>query len=201
MLILASISVGHTDDNIDRPGKGDWCYLAVHAPSQAEQQAFIDEVASAAAKASRKHGVPAAVLVGMAAVESGYGMTRIALKSNNIYAFKWPGSEIAKGYDKFVLWCQPDWDKGNEYPAFKSRVDAVDFVAWRLASSRHYKAATAAYNKSISRGIDLQQAALTWLEAIAPIYNYDGPAYVRKVSAVIRHPVKGTSISLWEMTR
>lgn len=147
-----------------------------------------------------KHGVPAAMVAGMAVIESGYGLTRIAIKSNNIFAFKWPGAELGKGYEKFVLWCQPDWDEGNEYPAFKSRADAVDFVAWRLATSRHYKPATDAYRAAIKNGGDSRKAAIAWLQTIAPTYNYDGPAYVQKVSAVVQKPIKDSTVSIWEMT-
>lgn len=199
LIALLCAPSANADDNIDRPGKGDWCYLPMHSPTPAEQKAFVDDVAPAAVTASKKHGVPAAIIAGMAIVESGYGLTRIAIKSNNIYAFKWPGSKIGKGYEKFVLWCQPDWDEGNVYPAFKSRADAVDFVAWRLAASDHYKAASRKYKEAVGRGADKRKTALVWLEEIAQKYNYDPTAYVKKVSAVVRRPVKNSTVSMWEL--
>lgn len=200
LLFLSTANTVLAEDNIDRVGKGDWCYAPVHMPSKQEQESFIREIQPAAIKAGKRYGVPAPIIAGMAIVESGYGLTRIAIKSNNIFAFKWPGSTIAKGYTKFVLWCQPDWDGGNEYPAFESRSQAMDFVAWRLADSRHYRDATAAYQRKISRGADPRQAAIEWLAAIAPIYNYDPKKYIPMVLGKVRQPIKGSTINLWEMT-
>ncbi|MBB3302808.1 putative FlgJ-related protein [Rhizobium sp. BK077] len=199
-VILAAANVSHAADDIDRPGKGDWCYLAVHAPTLVEQKSFVEEVAKAAKISAEKYGVPGAMIASMAVVESGYGLTRIAIKSNNIFAFKWPGAEIGKGYEKFVLWCQPDWDDGNEYPAFKTRADAVNFVAWRLANSRHYKPARDAYQEALKSGIDKRTAAMAWLKSIASTYNYDGTRYVSQISAIVKRPIPNSSISMWEMT-
>jgi uncharacterized FlgJ-related protein len=201
VLALAITNPSFAADDINRPGRGDWCYLPIRNPNTQEQRLFLEEVAMAARAAETKYGVPAAILTAMAAIESGYGLTRLAIKSNNIFAFKWPGAEIGKGYEKFVLWCQPDWDEGNVYPAFKTRAAAVDFVAWRLASSRHYRAATDAFRAKLKSGGDARKAALAWLEQIAPTYNYDGPNYIKRVAAIVKRPIKDSAVSMWEITK
>jgi len=131
--------------------------------------------------------------------ESGYGLTRLAIKSNNIYAFKWPGATIAHGHDKYILACQPDWDKGNAYVAFTSRADAINFVAWRLAESPIYKAATVTYQKDLAAGIDRKIAAGHWLKAVAAHYNYKPNQYEIDVSKAAADPIGDSSDTLWRL--
>lgn len=186
-------------DELDRPGIGYWCYDPVRVPSAAEKSAFVDEVSPAAVKAERKWGVPAPILAAMTIVESGYGTTRIAIKSNNILAFKWPGDTIAAGRAKFILWCQPTEDEGNVYPAFKSRADAIDFVAARLKQSHHYRDATSAYQRDLANGQDRKTAARKWLAKIAPRYNWKPEKYVRDVEHMANDPLGNGSRNLWSL--
>jgi uncharacterized FlgJ-related protein len=184
-------------EEIDRPGKGDWCYAPVRAPTQEERDAFITEVGAAVISAERKWGVPAPIIAAMSIVESGYGLTRLALKSNNILAFKWPGQTLARDAKPYVLWCQPDRDHGNVYPAFKSWADAIDFVAWRLKESSHYAAATSAYGKDVRAGIDVKIGATRWLTTIAPRYNYNPKRYIRDILGMVENPKGSQGDSLW----
>ncbi|MGA0533348.1 glucosaminidase domain-containing protein [Hansschlegelia sp. KR7-227] len=184
---------------VDRPGKGDWCYNPVRSPSRADRIAFIKDISPGAIRAERRWGVPAPIIAAMGIVESGFGTTRIAIKSNNIFAYKWPGATIAAGLQRFVLWCQPDWDKGNVYPAFKTRADAVEFVGSRLRKSKYYSRATKSYMSDIVDGKDRKNAALSWLATIAPTYNHNGKEYFKVVAAFADNPVGDYSMSLWDL--
>lgn len=188
-----------TADDLDRPGIGYWCYNRVRTPTRAEKMAFVDEVSRAAVEAERNWGVPAPVLAAMTIVESGFGTTRIAIKSNNILAFKWPGEQIAAGRSKFVLWCQPKEDEGNVYPAFDTRADAINFVASRLKLSRHYKAATTAYGRDLENGVSRETAGRKWLRTVAPIYNWKPAEYVAHVGHMAEDPIGDDSRSLWSL--
>jgi hypothetical protein len=186
-------------DDIDRPGKGDWCYAPVRTPTLADKKAFVQEISTAAQAAEKQWGVPAPVVAAMSIVESGYATTRLAIKSNNIFAFKWPGDKMAKGKTKFVLWCQPDWDQDNVYPAFASHAEAVDFVAWRLSQSPIYAKATQTYQAELRRGVSRKLAAEHWLVAIAPRYNYKPEKYVPAVKHAADDPFGDNSDNLWRL--
>jgi len=186
-------------DEVDRPGIGYWCYDPVRTPSKVEKAAFVDEVSPAAVEAERKWGVPAPVLAAMTIVESGYGTTRLAIKSNNILAFKWPGAEIAAGRSKFVLWCQPKEDKGNLYPAFGNRAEAIDFVASRMKLSKYYAGATSAYGRDLANGVDRKAAGRKWLVAIAPLYNWKPEKYVTDVGRMADDPIGDGNRTLWSL--
>jgi hypothetical protein len=184
---------------VDRQGVGYWCYDPVRSPTLNEKNSFVEEVSLAAVSAERKWGVPAPVLAAMTIVESGYGFTRLAIKSNNILAFKWPGMAIAAGRQEFVLWCQPPEDRGNVYPSFESRTDAIDFVASRLKLASHYQDATATYVDDMKNGVDRKSAAQKWLRAIAPKYNWKPERYVRDVSRMADDPLGDGSRTLWSL--
>lgn len=196
--ILYFLSIpAYADEDLDRPGKGEWCYNPTKTLGISEKAAFVSEVKIAAYNAEARWGVPAAILTGMAVVESGYGTTRLAIKANNIFAFKWPGASLARGAKRFTLECQPVWDEGNVYPAFLGRAEAVDFVAWRLNESAHYSDATTNYLAAVKRGDDRQSAAIEWLKTIAPTYNYDARKYVPAVLKTIVAAKNELSIDLW----
>ncbi|NTG45233.1 glucosaminidase domain-containing protein [Rhizobium rhizogenes] len=202
-LFLITVSIilptSANSEQVDRQGVGSWCYNPVRSPTPAEKVSFVEEVSPAAIAAERKWGVPAPILAAMTIVESGYGFTRIAIKSNNILAFKWPGDTIAAGRKKFELWCQPPDDEGSIYPAFKTRAEAIDFVASRLKLASHYKAATATYGADLKNGVDRKTAARKWLRAIAPKYNWRPKQYIPDVSHMVEDPIGDGSRTLWPL--
>lgn len=204
-IALAALSfwaagVAAADRNaIDRPGKGDWCYAPTRTLSRVEKASYIDELEPAASSAEAKWHVPAPVVLAMAIQESGYGTTRLAIKSNNVFAFKWPGAAVANGASRFVLWCQPDWDVGNSYIAFGSRAEALDFVASRLRKSAHYAAATKTYWSDIQSGKDRKASAIAWLASIAVSYNYKPKAYVKAIVRLANDPLGDKTQSLWDI--
>lgn len=186
-------------DEVDRPGIGDWCYNPIRTPTIAEKTSFVDEVSLAAVETEVKWGVPSPIVAAMAIVESGFGTTRLALKSNNVMAFKWPGETIGRGLGRFVLWCQPLHDKGNVYPSFETRGQAIDFVAWRLKESPHYRAATEKFQLDLQNNIPRRTAAERWLTTIAPTYNWKPEEYISSVLGFAGDPLGNRTSTLWNL--
>jgi hypothetical protein len=129
------------------PAEAWGCYdLKPGHPTASEQEAFVDEVARLATSAEDRYGVPAAALVAMAIAESGYGWTRLALNTNNLFAWKHFPGPAAEGRRYWVLECQPD-EPGTRFVVFANRAEAVDFVARQLATSDNYRADTERYRR------------------------------------------------------
>lgn len=183
------------------------CYdLKPGHPTATEQEAFIDEVARLATRAEDRYGVPAAALVAMAVAESGYGWTRLALNTNNLFAWKHFSGPAAEGRRYWVLECQPD-EPGTRFVVFADRAEAVDFVARQLATSDNYRAATERYRqdraaekvrRSLER-LDLDQAAVggdadvveavdRWVEGVADPYSSKPEQWSRNVRHVMNDP-------------
>jgi hypothetical protein len=138
-------------------GRNDNAYLA--APSTYEQQkAFMEQIKTYAIEMEQKYGVPAAVIGGMAGLESGYGFTRTGFYANNLTGIKYwnqtPGHEDGswEGVETYQLVGQPDeaWngsvvvveDLGdnrkifdekkrydNRYIKFKTRRDCLEYLS------------------------------------------------------------------------
>ena len=69
-------------------GRNSNAYLPTYSPSMNDKTNFINEISNYAEEANAKWGIPASAIIGMAAVESGYGTTRIAVNANNIFGIK-----------------------------------------------------------------------------------------------------------------
>lgn len=174
------------------PGSGDsWgCYdpLPAH-PTVAERTAFIAEISGAALAAEVKYGVPAPALIAMALAESGAGLTRMPLCSNNLFGWKWYSAVSAGNRPYFTLGCQPAWDDNNRYVKFVDRADSIDFVAMKLATLSYYKPDTDAFKQSYGEGADRRRAIRNWLTGIANPYNYDPDKYVRTIERLMNDPI------------
>ena len=195
---IASADAGRPLTNdVDHPGIGDRWYARVRKPTAADKAAFFDVISAPSVAAERRWVVPAAVLSGMAIVEPGCGTTRLAIKSGDILSCKWPGDTIAAARKRFVLWCQPAYDRGNVYPVFADPADAIDFVASRLARSSHYKVTTDAYRSIVARGTDPRTAGRAWLTSVAVSYNGNPAKYVADVTRAIEDPIGDGSRTLW----
>ncbi len=183
---LEATSAAQTDPN-DRS----WdCYAPEPGhPTAAERAAFFTTHSAAAQEAEGTYGVPAAAILAMAAVEGGYGFTRIALYANNTFGYKFTSSAAAGGRGSWTLACQPSWDVGNRYIKFASIRDAILFVGYKLgtrADWANYKAATDAYRTARMAGRDITVAVNAWVDGIANAgYNYDPPTYKRTIKSVI----------------
>ena len=183
---LESSSSAQTNPNDPR-----WdCYAPEPGhPTPAEKSAFFTTHAPAAQEAESTYGVPAAAILAMAAVEGGYGFTRIALYANNTFGYKFTNTTAAGGRGSYTLGCQPSWDGGNKYIVFTSIRDAILFVGFKLATRAdwaNYKVATDRYRTARANGNNLTAAVNAWVDGIADAgYNYDPPTYKRTIKAAM----------------
>ena len=136
-------------------------------PTIDERDAFVEEISVYAREAEATFGTPAAAVTAMAANESGFGWTKIAINANNLFGWKWTSSEAAGGRPSWTLEDQPAWDPNNAYVKFASRRDAVLFVASKLAMNARYKPTTDRYRSDIASGVDARPAADRWIYGIA----------------------------------
>jgi hypothetical protein len=183
------------------------CYdLKPGHPTASEQETFLDEVARLATKAEDRYGVPAAALVAMAIAESGYGWTRLALNTNNLFAWKhFPGA-ATEGRQYWVLECQPD-EPGTRFVVFADRAEAVDFVARQLAASDNYRADTERYRRdraaeavraplarlgldqdAAGGSADVIEAVNRWVEGVADPYSSKPELWSRNVRHIMNNP-------------
>jgi Mannosyl-glycoprotein endo-beta-N-acetylglucosaminidase len=189
------------------PVKAWGCYeLKPGHPTPSEQDAFVDEVARLAARAEERYGVPAAALVAMAIAESGYGWTRLALNTNNLFAWKHFGGPASEGRSYWVLECQPD-EPGTRFIVFADRAEAVEFVARQLATSDNYRADTERYRRDRAAeavraplerlgldqaeaggGIDVVEAVDRWVDGIADPYSTKPEQWSRNVRHIMNDP-------------
>ena len=179
----------------DGAGAATWgCYGTKPGhPTVAEREAFIRDVSALAVKAERTHGVPASVLTAIAIVESGYGWTRVALDANNLFAWKFvPGA--AAGRKSYLPECQRRPGKGQRFVVFKSRADAVDFVAGRLAMAQAYREHTETYKAARKRGMAAEPAAKEWLSAIARRYSRKPAEFTQKIIRIMNNPAAPSDV-------
>lgn len=175
-----------------RPGIGDWCYSPIGKLSPTIKADYVDFIVEQAIAVQKKYNVPGAIIAGMSIQESGYGRTRLAILSNNILSFKKP-SDPAWTFDRptFVLWCQPAYDKGNNYLHFGSKAAAFDYVAKVFAERtalKVYFEATKQYKASIASGSSREQAGIAWLRQISPTYTADAD-YIDRVLRFVNNPL------------
>ncbi|QND44659.1 glucosaminidase domain-containing protein (plasmid) [Rhizobium lusitanum] len=163
------------------------CYApAPGHPTDAERVAFVDKASKIAVDLEKSYGVPAPAITAMAAVESGYGWTRIAVFANNF--FGWKGEEGAGS--AYHLKCQPlDTDPNAFYVKFNSLEASMSAVAERLAKGRNYQKDTARYQADLKEGIDPALAARLWIDAIAPRYNGKPWLYRSTLKRVMNDPI------------
>ncbi|MDB4937218.1 MAG: mannosyl-glycoproteinendo-beta-N-acetylglucosaminidase [Labilithrix sp.] len=150
-------------------------------PTATEKASFIGNNIWAAQDAERRYGVPAAALLAMAANEGGYGFTRTSLYANNSFGWKYFGAESAGGRSAYTLACQPSWDVGNQYVAFKSIAEGILFVGRKLGSLPSYSADAKRYVADRRAGVDVVTAVNRFIDGIAEPYNYDPVKYRKTI--------------------
>ena len=183
------------------------CYdLKPGHPTASEQRAFVEEVARLATTAEERYGVPAAALMAMAIAESGYGWTRLAINTNNLFAWKHFPGPATEGRQYWVLECQPD-EPGSRFVVFADRAEAVDFVARQLATSENYRADTERYRQdraaediraplerlgldgaAMGGATDVVEAVNRWVQGVADPYSSNPEKWSRDVRYVMNDP-------------
>ncbi|XEC95650.1 S-layer homology domain-containing protein [Paenibacillus tarimensis] len=166
-----------------------------------EKQLFINQIAKHAEEANEKWGIPASSMIGMAALESGYGTTRIAFFANNIFGVKVWGANPENAWQ---LKGQPDEDldtpvpviadygddrkvfkesvrRDNWYRNFNSYQEAVNYLAGTLLLNKRYFSARDDYQYRIKNGWSDKEASKQYIYDIANAgYNHLGGDYYRK---------------------
>jgi len=140
---------------------------------------FFNKVAGPARKAEEQYGVPAAGLVGMAMLESGYGFTRTAQLANNLFGWKAPASESMS----YLLTCQPASDPGNHYRRFADWGEAVDAVGRKLgmgATRKQSASATRNYAHDRAMGMPITEAALAVADLGITLVDFDADLALRR---------------------
>lgn len=162
------------------------CYSPTKELNDSERLAYIKKISDYAQEAEISFGIPAAAITAMAAVEGGYGQTRTALGSNNLFGWKYTSASAAGGRSYFTLTCQPSWDVNNKYVMFSSYRDAVLFVGEKLATIARYKPTTDSYIAARSNPGNVSDAVNSWVNGVADAgYNYNPSTYkqtIRKMS-------------------
>ena len=191
----------------EKSGRNSNAYLSTYEyPSAKMKEDFINEISTYALKANEKWGIPASAIIGMAALESGYGTTRIAINANNLFGIKvW-------GYSPKNAWQlqgQPDEDyepvpvladygedrkifdeskrRDNWYRAFSSYKEAVDYLAGNLLLNDRYRFAKTNYEERMKKGWSYERASKEYLYDIADAgYIHLGGEYYRnKVGSIM----------------
>jgi uncharacterized FlgJ-related protein len=158
-------------------------------PTAEERAAFIREVSELALNAEKTHGVPASALAALAIAESGYGWTRVAIDANNIFAWKFfPAA--AEGRKSYRPACQSSSGAGHHFMVFRSRADAFEYVAAKLATLDAYRTHTEAYRAARKRGDAPEVAINAWLAGVAKRYSGEPEAFSKKLLLIMNNPVE-----------
>jgi hypothetical protein len=160
-------------------------------PTGAEKEAFVQSIASYAKEGEARFGAPAAAIVAMAILESGYGFTRLALNASNIFGYRYPLAG-AGGRPRFILKnCFLQSGESKDYILFSNFGDAVMYVSMRMSTLRSYTQATKAYSV-IPLGGRTMQDIRKWVAAIAIAYAPQDPAgYSEKIVRIMNNPYRG----------
>lgn len=189
-------------------GRNSHAYLpSTNMLTTQSREQFMKEIAQYALDAYEKWGIPASAIVGMAAIESGYGTTRISYYANNLFGIKVWGVNPANAWQ---LVGQPDEDfektipvladygqdrkvfdesnrRDNWYRMFSSRKEAVEYLAGTLLLNSRYASARDRYQNRIKNGWSYEKASKEYVYDIAQAgYNHlGGDSYRKKVGAVM----------------
>ena len=156
-------------------------------PTADERAAFVESVRDLALAAERKHGVPAAGLVALAAIESSYGWTRLALEANNLFAWR-AGPAQAETSKTYVPPCHRRRASKHHYVVFPSRADAFELVAFKLATLDGYREYTDRYRVARKRGERVETAVTAWVAGIATRYSREPRVFDKKMVRVMKDP-------------
>jgi hypothetical protein len=162
-------------------------------PTPEERIAFVREVGAFAVQAEKKHGVPASALAALSIAESGYGYTRVAIEANNLFAWKFV-TAAAEGRKSYLPACHLRRAINDRFIAFKSRGEAFDFVAAKLATLDAYRPYTDAY-KAARKGGNVTAAAIdAWLAGVATRYSQKPDEFVKKIRRIMNNPAEPADV-------
>ena len=158
-------------------------------PTADERVRFVREASELALRAEKKHGVPAAALAAIAIAESTYGWTRPALEANNLFAWKASRALVREG-KAFVPPCDRRRIRRTGFQVFRSRAQAFDHVASRLAAMAAYRRHTDEYRAKRSAGEVSPAAVDAWISGIARRYSGEPQPFIRKLKRIMNDPIE-----------
>jgi hypothetical protein len=164
---------------------------AIGHPTQDEAKAFLEDIRPDAIELSRKHQIPASIIMAMAALESGYGYSRNAVFANNFFGIKqWWGNNS----NAYQLKGQPDEYEGkvmvikksddgqfiydedrrpdNWYRRFNSRKECMTFLVEEVFLhktgqwKRDYSDIAKYYRGQVASGVEKYSAAYTFIYSV-----------------------------------
>ena len=167
-------------------------------PGTAAQQAFISMVAPAAIAAQQRYGIPAAVTIGQAIEESGWGQSQLATADHNLFGIKGTGpagSHVrpTREYENGA-WVA----RTAPFRVYHNIAESIADHGQLLATSQAYQHAMA--NRSVP---DAFAAALTGVYATNPDYGsnlialmrlYNLYRYDSAAPSASQEPQEGTNI-------
>ena len=150
--------------------------LAVNDWPRGHQQSFLASVFPAALESGRLHGLPPSIILAQAALESGWGRSRLATSHHNLFGIKANAAQA-----------------GVEYPTLEASADGVRIIQQRFRSYASSDASITEHGALLSRDdryADARAHRGNWrafLAELAPVYASD-PHYARSISQIIsRH--------------
>jgi len=184
LLVVAGCQVyAQPSQALDDPTWG--CYDAQpEHPTEIEKRGFIEGLVPAAQNIERNGGPPAAGMLAMASLESGFGFTRTALFANNIFGWKYTSAPSAGGRVFWTLACQPSSDPGNKYVVFQDRMDSLSFVGRQLTELARYKGATGRYHTDRAAALPVEEAVGRWVRGIQAAGYNPNPTYPNRVLGI-----------------
>jgi flagellum-specific peptidoglycan hydrolase FlgJ len=152
-------------------------------PTKQERSAFVERLKPISEEVSKTYGVPAAGILSMAIVESGFGWTRTAISANNLYGWKYGKSAKDAELRSWRLECQPDSDPGKDYAVFASFEDSVRFVAKQLSEMARYRDATRKAKEQAQQKVPVEKLVMDWFKAIQQAGYNPNPSYPTQLFA------------------
>ena len=138
------------------------------------RRAFLMQLMVQALESARSHGVPPSIILGQAALESGWGRSALAVRHHNLFGVKSTGPDSGADYPTLEFGPRGVHIVRAQFRTFETVTEAVEHHGRLLAKDPRY-------SKAMSQNHDWQ----AFLIELAPSYASD-PEYVNHVSRIIR---------------
>lgn len=138
-----------------------------------DPQIFINNISSYVIERCKKNNLPTSVVIAMAALESGYGKSELAMNANNFFGLKDWTKDHAQAY-QYTNQAYAG-EVGNWYKKFNSREDCLDFFMEELLMHKtgkwrnDYSPAVKAYQENTKKGIDKVEAIEKFIEHLVDL--------------------------------
>ncbi|MBB6004600.1 glucosaminidase domain-containing protein [Arcicella rosea] len=143
------------------------------ASKVSDAQIFINDISYYVVERCKKNNLPTSVVIAMAALESGYGKSELAMNANNFFGLK----DWTKDHTQAYQYTNQAYagEVGNWYKKFNSREDCLDFFMEELLMHKtgkwrnDYSPAVKAYQENTKKGIDKVEAIEKFIEHLVDL--------------------------------